>query len=73
MAITLGEAKRLRPGMILFHTINKNADGTALRWRVAGIPKVWKRSPERVRVTLKYGLWTYDVLTEKDLELISWR
>lgn len=69
--ITLAQAKSLRHGQILYHVEHRNADGTPRRWRVNGAPKTWKRSPERVRVPLKFGLYGYDYLTERDLHLVS--
>lgn len=60
MAITLEEAKNLKPGEILIDQYNK-------RWKVNGRVKTWVRSPERVRVPLKHGLYAYDYLTEIDL------
>jgi len=71
MPISLEQAKQLRPGQVLHHVRNRNADGTPQRWRVNGRPKVWKRSPEKVRVPIKHGLWTYDYLTESDLDLVN--
>lgn len=69
--ITLEQAKNLRYGDVLYHTRNKNADGTPQRWRVNGKPKTWKRRPDRVRVPVKWGLKTYDYVTERDLDLVS--
>ena len=69
--ITLEQAKGLRSGTILYHTINKNADGTPQRWRVNGKVKTWKRSPEKVKIPVKYGLYGFDYVTENDLELVS--
>ena len=69
--ITLEEAKNLKHGQILYHTINKNSDGTPQRWRVNGKPKTWKRSPERVQVPVKYGLKYCDYLTERTLGLVN--
>ena len=71
MSITLEQAKQLRNGDTLYHVRNRNADGTAQRWRVNGKPKTWKRSPERVQVPLKHGLYTYDYLTEAYLDDVS--
>jgi hypothetical protein len=34
--ITLEQAKQLTQGTILYHAINRNADGTPQRWRVNG-------------------------------------
>lgn len=69
--ITLEQAKNLKYGDLLHHTINKNADGTPQRWRVNGKPKTWKRSPNKVRVPVKWGLKTCDYITERDLDLVS--
>ena len=69
--ITLREAKDLKHGEILHHTINKNTDGTPQRWRVSGKVKTWVRSPERVKVPIKYGLYSNDYITEDDLNLIE--
>lgn len=69
--ITLDEAKNLQVGQILHHTKDKNRDGSPRRWRVNGAVKTWKRNPNRVKVPVKHGLYSYDYLTEKDLELVS--
>jgi len=69
--ITLQQAKDLKHGDILHHTVNKNADGTPQRWRVNGMVKRWKRNPDRIQVPLKHGLYRYDYLTENDLDIVS--
>ena len=71
MAITLAQAKALTTGDVLHHTQNRNADGTPERWRVNGKVKTWVRSPEKVRVPIKYGLWGYGYLTEDVLDLVD--
>jgi len=71
MSITLKQAKALKHGDILHHATNKNADGTPQRWKVNGEAKVWKRNPGRVKVPLKYGLYCYDYLTEKELDIVD--
>lgn len=60
MPLTLDEAKELKPGDIL------HSDQTKHRWRVNGQIKRWKRSPDRIRIPLKHGLYRYDALTESD-------
>jgi len=67
-AITLSEAKTLKTGTILHHKISENRDGTPSRVRVNGKPKTWKRSPEKVKVPLKHGLYVYLYLTEHNLD-----
>ena len=69
--ITLEQAKQLTYGAILYHVTYKNSDGTPQRWRINGKPKTWVRQPNRVRVPLKHGLYDYDYLTERNLELVS--
>lgn len=44
-----------------------------MRWRVNGQVKLWKRSPERVRVPVKYGLYSYDAITEDSIEGLNLR
>ena len=69
--ITLEQAKSLKYGDILYQVNANNADGTPRRWKVNGQPKTWKRSPERVQVPVKHGLYMYDYITERDLDLVS--
>ena len=71
MSITLEQAKKLTHGDILHHKVNKNSDGTPQRWRVNGKVKLWKRSPNKVKVPLKYGLYRFDYLTENELDLVD--
>lgn len=69
--LTLTEAKALVHGQVLYHTRNRNSDGTPQRWRVNGKVKVWIRSPERVQIPIKHGLRDYDYLTEEYLSVVS--
>ena len=55
--ITLEDAKQLKPGDILH-------DRDKARWKVNGQVKRWKRSPDRIRVPLKHGLYCYDYIDE---------
>ena len=66
--ITLEQAKVLTHGDILYHVHNLNADGTPERWRVNGKVKTWKRALSSVQVPLKYGLYGYGYLTERELD-----
>jgi len=65
--LTLEQAKALRFGQILYHVENRNADGSAQRWRVNGKVRTWKRSPERVEVPIKHGLYAYGTITPNTL------
>jgi len=69
--ITLKQAKALRHGQTIYHMKNKNADGTAQRWRVSGAVKTWKTMPDRISVPVKFGLYGNDHLTENDLNLVT--
>lgn len=71
MAITLKQAKALRPGDILHHVQFKNADGTPQRWKVNGQVKTWKTRPDEVRIPIKHGLYSYDYLTHANLYLVN--
>ena len=68
--ITIDQAKDLKYGDMLYHAINKNADKSPQRWRVNGKVKRWKRTPDRIEIPLKHGLYGYDYLTEDDLDLV---
>jgi hypothetical protein len=65
--ITLDQAKKLSHGDILHHCELRNADGTPQRWRVSGKVKRWKRTPDRIEIPIKRGLYQFDYLTENYL------
>lgn len=69
--LTLSQAKKLSPGDMLYHRINKNADDTPQRWRVNGKVKTWKTRPNDVKIPVKQGLRNCDYLTEECLHLVS--
>ena len=60
--ITLEQAKNLKKGQILL-----TKDGK--RWKVTSV-KTWKRSPDKVLVGLKHGLYQYDQLDENYLDVV---
>ena len=37
------------------------------RWRRNGANKLWKRSPERFRIPIKFGLYDYAYITEDNI------
>jgi hypothetical protein len=69
--LTLREAKNLEYGDMLYEIGQYNADGTLRRWRVIGKPKVWKRSPKKVQVSLKHGLYSFTKIDEFNLHFMS--
>lgn len=70
--IALEDAQfNLSYGTIIYHRVNRNADGTPQRWRINGHAKLWKKSPWKVRVPIKWGLYGYSYLTEHNLHCFS--
>lgn len=68
--MNLQEAKQLKQGDYI-HTPKKlNADGTPMRARVTSV-KTWKRSPERVEVRYKRGLYEYGTINEREVDMIE--
>jgi hypothetical protein len=65
--ISLQEAKELKYGQILHSVLNVNADNSPQRWKVSGKVKTWKTQPNRVKVPIKFGLYTHGYITEHDL------
>lgn len=68
--LTLERAKRLTWRDTVYQKNNFNAKGEPKGWRVNGQVKTWKRSPERVQVPIKYGLYAHDYVTEDVLHLL---
>jgi len=69
--ITLEEAKNLKHGTILFMLHTRNSNGEVIRWRVNGKVKLWKRSPKKVHVPIKHGLYVHAYLHERNLDLFT--
>lgn len=69
--ISLSQAKALTVGTVLYHARNRNADGSPQRWRVSGKPKTWKRSPQRVEVPVKHGLYMNFRIRQEYLHMFS--
>lgn len=65
--MTLEQAKTLKYGDHVHHITATNADGTPQRFRITGKVKTWKRSPERVQVPVKRGMYQYGYLTEHNI------
>ena len=66
--IDLETAKTLTHGTIIYDRFYTNADGSPARWRINGKVKTWKRSPHRVEIPIKRGLYEYGYLTETNLD-----
>ncbi len=68
--MTLQEAKNLVIGSTVYHTTKKNANGTPMRAKVLSV-KTWKRSPEKVLVSLKHGLYDYAKFDETEIDQLT--
>lgn len=66
----LEEAKQLKPGDYIHAPHKFNADGTPMRARVTSV-KTWKRSPGRIEIRYKRGLYEYGLFTESELNQIE--
>lgn len=51
-------------GKTLYHTKQRNADGSAKRCRVMGVCKTWKTRPNEFRLPVKYGMFNSFYITE---------
>lgn len=61
--MTLEEGKMLSYGEHIWFLDTK---GSARRVKVNGRPQLWKRSPSRIRVPVKYGMYETGAFTEQD-------
>jgi hypothetical protein len=61
---------KLHLGQTIYQMGEYNADGTALRWRVNGQVKTWKRRPG-YKVPVKHGLYDYGYLTDYNAHLFT--
>lgn len=68
--ITIEQAKTLKPGDIIHSLHDYNADGTPQRWRVNGQVKLWKRSPDRFQIPVKYGLYDHGYVTQDNAWMV---
>jgi hypothetical protein len=71
--LTLERAKELKHGDFIF-IVYRTRDLRPLtfnRWRVNGKVKLWKRSPDRVQVPIKHGMYSYGYLTEKSMDFFE--
>ena len=69
--ISLEQAKNLKFGDRIFITDRTNKKGDKQCWKVNGQVQTWKRSPDRVKVPIKHGLYSFDYLTEKEIDLVE--
>ena len=68
--MNIEQAKNLKQGEYIHHVSKTNADGTPMRARVTSV-KTWKRSPDKVEVRYKRGLYEYGTFNERELDQIE--
>ena len=68
--MNIEQAKNLKQGDYIHHVSKTNADGTPMRARITSI-KTWKRSPGRVEIRYKRGLYEYGAFNERELNQIE--
>lgn len=64
--ISPSEATALDQGTLIYHRTLRNADGTALRARVNGRPRLWKTRPDYYEIPMKHGLRNCFYLTPQN-------
>jgi hypothetical protein len=64
--MTFDDAKKLNYGDIIYHVSWTNADGSARRYKVNGVVKLWKskKNALRIQVPLKHGLYEFGYLEQ---------
>ena len=68
--MTLDEAKNLKKGDMIYWPIDHYyADGKSAQSKVT-LVKTWKKSPDRVEIHTKFGLYQYDTFNEMYLSLL---
>lgn len=66
--ITLEQAKSLKSGTTIYVTMFKRGKPiSAARFKITSI-KTWKRTPERVEIRWKHGLYEFGTFNQNDLE-----
>jgi hypothetical protein len=69
--LTLGQAKALKYGQTVYTPGYYNSDGSPQRWRVSGSVQTWVRSPGRVRVPIKHGMYENWAIDESNLNVFT--
>lgn len=66
--MTREDAVKLEKGTWIHHISRNQGKGQALRVRVNGQVRTWKRDKARIEVPVKWGMWECATLTADDLE-----
>jgi hypothetical protein len=57
---------------VFYHKELKNADGTPMRYRVNGRPKLWKTRPTDFKIPVKRGMYEHGYITHENIHLFTW-
>jgi hypothetical protein len=69
--MTIDEVKNLTYGQTIYHKVKKNADGTAMRVRLSGKVKVWKRDSSKVHAPIKHGMYESYWIDENNMDMFT--
>lgn len=70
--ISLEQAEELKPGQLLYHTVNTRVDGSPERWTAQAWPKAWGAIPPGVHLFLvRAGACCGGIMTEADLDAFA--
>lgn len=63
--MTIDQAKNLRAGEIIYHVTRADTTGP-MKAKVTSV-KTWKRSPDRIEIRYKRGMYEFGTLFPQDL------
>lgn len=70
---TLQEIQALRKGEYVYSKkgdkVDKAGQPVYMKWKVTSV-KLWKTRPDEVRLGVKHGLYTNDVVTQDEVSLV---
>ena len=66
--ITLEQAKALKKGDTILDLRNNTKDGKPAKWKLIANPKTWVKNSTKVLLSVKFGLRTYDKISEEYLD-----
>lgn len=66
--MTRDQLLALPHGTVVHHKTLRNSDGSALRARVNGKPRLWKRQPDYFEMPMKHGLKHFFYITPHNID-----
>jgi len=65
--VTRAQVNKMSWNTTIYDKKYKNADGSAVRYRVNGALKTWKTRPTEFQLPIKHGLRDYGYLTHENM------